>query len=205
MQPSAGDRARISGALRARLGDAALPAESLATATSVWHPALAKLLAVAGAVGIVGAAAFFVWEKPGSAPTPVLPSHQGAVGPALAPAPLPPPDASAAPVLGLPQPEAPVRRAQDHLAQEVAILSRATSALHAGRAASALKALDEHQRKFPRGLLSEERRAARAQALCVLGRRREAELEIGRLARTSPQSPNIARAKEVCGSGFRGR
>jgi hypothetical protein len=82
----------------------------------------------------------------------------------------------------------------------VAILSRAASALHAGRAASALKAIDEHQRKFPQGLLSEERRAARAQALCLLGRRGEAELELQRLVKNSPQSPNTARVKEVCGT-----
>jgi hypothetical protein len=64
----------------------------------------------------------------------------------------------------------PAKRATDRLAQEVAILSRATSELHAGRPANALKAIDEHARKFPNGLLVEERRAARTQALCALGR-----------------------------------
>jgi hypothetical protein len=67
--------------------------------------------------------------------------------------------------------------------------------LNAGRAAEALKLLDEHQRKFPGGLLTEERRAARAQALCSLGRTSEAKSELARLA---PRSPAAARAEEVC-------
>jgi TolA-binding protein len=87
------------------------------------------------------------------------------------------------------------------LAQEVAILSRATSALHAGRPLDALKALDEHQRRFPSGALVEERRAARAQALCELGRRNEAEVELGRLAQSAPQSPQAARARQLCQGG----
>jgi len=94
------------------------------------------------------------------------------------------------------EPPAPsVRPAQDRLAQEVALLARATSDLHAGRAANALKVLDEYQRQFPKGLLTEERRAARAQALCALGRQSEAQAELARLA---PQSPAAARAKQVC-------
>jgi hypothetical protein len=93
--------------------------------------------------------------------------------------------------------ETPVLRARDRLAEEVALLSRATKALRAGRAAEALRALDEHQSKFPRGALSEERRAAKAEALCSLGRVREGRAELGRLA---PQSPAAARAKQVCDS-----
>src|SRR6185369_7565739 len=84
---------------------------------------------------------------------------------------------------------------QDRLAEEVALLSRATSALRAGRAAEALKFLDEHQRKFPKGVLGVERRGARAQALCALKRVGEGRAELARLA---PQSPAAGRAKQVC-------
>jgi hypothetical protein len=194
MRPSPADRERISEALRARLGDAVLPVEPAASVSVTWHAGWGKLLAVASAVGIAGAAAFFALEKPAGGPPPELP-------------PLPA-SASAAPIAKLARPEpgvVPVRRAQDHLAEEVAILSRATSELHAGRAASALKAISDHQRKFPNGLLSEERRAARAQALCALGRRGEAEVELGRLVKNSPQSPNTVRAREVCGISSRAR
>jgi hypothetical protein len=83
----------------------------------------------------------------------------------------------------------------DRLAQEVALLSRATSELRAGHAAQALKALAEHQRKFPAGALSEDRRAAKAQALCLLGRVVQGRAE---LARLPAQSPAAARAAQVC-------
>jgi hypothetical protein len=89
------------------------------------------------------------------------------------------------------------------LAAEVAILSRAGAELHNGRAAAALKTLDEHQRKFPSGLLAQERASARIQALCALGRVKEAETELGRLSRLSPQSPHEARAREACGSALK--
>jgi hypothetical protein len=88
----------------------------------------------------------------------------------------------------------------DRLAQEVAILSRAGTELHSGRAAAALRALDEHQKKFPAGLLTQERTAARIQALCALGRMTEADAELARLARSSPESPHEARARQACGS-----
>ena len=89
-------------------------------------------------------------------------------------------------------------RPADSLAEEVAILSQASAALHGGRPAAALKALDEHRRKFPRGALVQERTSARIQALCALGRMKEAQAELARLARTSPNSPHVARARKAC-------
>ncbi len=76
-------------------------------------------------------------------------------------------------------------------------MSRATTALSAGRYADALKALDEHQREFPNGVLSQERRAAKVQALCSLGRVIEGRAQ---LAHLSAQSPVANRAKQVCDS-----
>jgi hypothetical protein len=80
----------------------------------------------------------------------------------------------------------------------VAILSRAETDLHAGRFASAIRALDEHQRVFPIGALTQERVAARARALCGLGRTAEAATELARLARLSPNSPHESRARKAC-------
>ena len=93
------------------------------------------------------------------------------------------------------EPQAPAPRSRDSLAQEVALLSRATSDLRAGRAGAALKSLDEHQRKFPNGMLAVERRAVRAQALCTLKRVSEGRAELSHLA---PQSPAAGRAKQLC-------
>jgi len=94
-----------------------------------------------------------------------------------------------------PEPKAAAQPAHDALAKEVALLSRATSDLRAGRAAAALKLLDEHQRKFPNGMLVVERRAVRAQALCSLKRVSEGRAELAQLA---PQSPAAGRAKQLC-------
>ena len=88
-------------------------------------------------------------------------------------------------------------RSEDHLAREVALLSRASSELLAARPAAALQALDEHARRFPDGVLSQERAAARARALCALGRTKEGQAE---LAKLTPGSPHAARAAKACAS-----
>jgi hypothetical protein len=88
-----------------------------------------------------------------------------------------------------------VQRPSDRLGEEVDILSRAQTALHAAQFTEALRVLDEHARKFPRGKLAQERRATRIQALCALGRTSEAESE---LARLSPGSVHEIRARQAC-------
>lgn len=89
-------------------------------------------------------------------------------------------------------------REPSRLSEEVALLSRAETDLHAGRFESALRALDEHERRFPHGALEQDRMAARAQALCALGRTAEAQVPLERLARTAPNSPNEERARQAC-------
>jgi hypothetical protein len=84
------------------------------------------------------------------------------------------------------------------LAEEVALLSRAETELRAGRPAKALLALSEHQRKFPRGALSEERTAARIQALCALERTDEANAQLKQLLHISPNSAHEERARQAC-------
>lgn len=89
-------------------------------------------------------------------------------------------------------------RSRDSLAEEVALLSRAETELHAGRPAKALVALAEHQRKFPRGALAEERTAARIQALCALGRSDEANAQLRQLLHISPNSALEERSRQAC-------
>jgi len=100
------------------------------------------------------------------------------------------------------QPRAEVRagvavRTRDTLSEEVALLSRAEKALNAGKPAAALQVLNEHERRFGRGLLTEERTAARAQALCALGRGADAEAQ---LAQLSSKSLHGARTVQACSS-----
>jgi hypothetical protein len=88
------------------------------------------------------------------------------------------------------------KRAPDQLSEEADILLRAEAELHAGRADSALKLLNEHERRFARGLLAEERTAATIQALCSLGRTADAAARLGRL---SSASLHGERARQACG------
>jgi hypothetical protein len=90
----------------------------------------------------------------------------------------------------------PAAHSQDRLAVEVELLSRATRALRGGNMHEALSTLDEHQRRFPKGQLRHERRVAKAQALCALGRVREGQAELEGLPRDTPAT---ARALRTCG------
>jgi len=210
LRPAAGDRERIEAALRVQLGPGALPPPGSVApppigAAAGWQALAAKVLVGAGLAGGALYLAFSnrspepqaIVSAPPAAPTASVPSS----GERLSDVPAPTESLEEAqPVAAHPTTASsePAPRARDRLAEEVALLSRATTALRAGRAGEALKALDEHQSKFPRGALNEERRAAKAQALCSLGRMSEGRAELARLA---PQSPAAARAKQVCDSG----
>ena len=88
--------------------------------------------------------------------------------------------------------------ARDTLAEEVRLLSDATSQLRAGRGQMALSTLAEHQRRFPSGVLREERNAAKARALCLLHRFTEGRAALALLASGSPFA---WRAQAACDSG----
>jgi hypothetical protein len=85
------------------------------------------------------------------------------------------------------------------LTEEVRLLSKAERQLSDGLAEDALKTLGEHERRFPRGALAEERMAARVEALCALSRGAEARTELGRLSRAYPKSPHLDGARRFCG------
>jgi hypothetical protein len=201
LRPSDADRERVLGALQARIGaptaapDHATVSFKSAGVNGSWAWVAAGLVGA----GIVGA----ILVRPnGTAPdaSASVPSPQLSVGappplvverlsavPEAEPALSAEPDAAVAPPAS--------RRARDRLAEEVAILGRAAGDLRAGRAADALSALNEHQSKFPKGALAQERRAARAEALCALGRFAEARSELSRLPKASPQA---VRATAFC-------
>lgn len=206
------DLERIEAALRARLGADVLPPD-LATPVAARHIAW-RIVSPAVGVCVIGGALFFAL-RPGSKPTPPQAIHtQLATAPAITgsatntgsasapsavpePAELPAEAPASARSVATAAKTSSARPEQDPLTQEVALLSRATTALSNGRIAEALKALDEHQRLFPNGVLSEERRAAKAQALCSSGRVAEGRAQ---LARISPGSPAGKRARQVCDS-----
>lgn len=84
------------------------------------------------------------------------------------------------------------------LAEEVALLRSAQSALNAGDADGALSRLADHARRFPTGTMAEERDAARILALCRAGRRDEARDAAARFLRERPSSPLAARVRASC-------
>jgi hypothetical protein len=202
LRSSAGDRERIEAALRARLGDAALPPDAAVTqvaTTASWQ----ALTSAAIGVCVLAGVAFYALRPTPAAPAPdARPRPQQPVPQAMPADPSPQTHAAApepaptrAVVSASAPPAASAPRTRDALAREVALLSRATSELRAGRPAAALKVLADHQRRFPTGALGEERRAAKAQALCLLGRIDEGR---GELARLAPQSPAAVAAEQVC-------
>jgi hypothetical protein len=207
LRPSSGDRARVKSALAARLGGAALllPHQANAAVASKsllgWSKAQALMASLGAGVLVIGATYLAVQSSVEPAVSP--PVKPPAVAPLTARSPAAPPNVAPLELEpSSPEPTVSSSRkttAVDPLAEEIAILSRATSALRAGKPAEGLRLLNEHQRKFPNGRLAEERRAARIQALCTLGKRTEAEAELARLAQSSPRSPHLARAQRACG------
>jgi len=197
LRPALGERERLELLLEARIGAGAPlpPAARVPLGTAGWRIAGPFALGVA----LVGGLAWFQL----SPKVPVLPKPLASVSPslaAIAPTPQLPsvpaaPETASAPSSAKTPVDLPAPRARDRLAQEVALLTRATSALRAGRTAEALKVLDEHRRNFPNGVLGLERRAVRAQALCASNRVSEGRLE---LAQLPPQSPAAGRAKQLC-------
>lgn len=204
---SEADRARSLAALRARLGDAAFEPTSAPGAVTgrATSSKLAGLLGASGAaVGLI-VTAWLVLRTPAPAHDAVTPKL---ATPSAAASVAPPTivsdavEAAAAPsvtVSALPPapPSAQSRGKSERLAEEVALLARAAADLNSGRNAEALRELDQHRRLFPNGQLTQERRAARARALCALGRREEAKGELLRMAQHG--SPDLARTRQLCG------
>ncbi len=86
----------------------------------------------------------------------------------------------------------------DSLAEETALLRAAQSALGSGRAAEALAALDQHQTRFPKGVLALEQRALRAMALCASGQTDAGRALSSALSASAPGSPLAERVSTAC-------
>lgn len=195
-RPSETDRVRIEAALRKHLGADALTSVTASKTIANWQ----IVAGLALTLGVLGMTAFMLLRSPASDRQ----SHPQAAPVSTTPTPAseePPTTESSTPsdttIVAAVEVRTPAHQPspRDRLSRELALLSRATSALHAADPAAALKALEEHQRKFPNGVLREERRSAMALALCSLGRFDEGRNELARLA---PHSPEAARAREVC-------
>ncbi|HEY5959066.1 MAG TPA: hypothetical protein VIV60_21055 [Polyangiaceae bacterium] len=217
-RPTDADSARVIEGLRARLGEGAFTAGPQSTQVATTTASTGLVIGKGAIIGLAGlAVAGGVWllttQRPRAAVTEAKPAVERVE--VLAPN----SNSSSAPTaieressqgLATAMPTAAggnVRpaashHARDKLAQEVALLARAQAALGSGKPAVALDVLNEHERRFGRGLLTEERTAARIQALCALGRSTEADAQ---LARLSPTSLHGRDSRQACSSRAIGR
>jgi hypothetical protein len=121
---------------------------------------------------------------------------------ATTPIEIPTPSPSAAPEWVFPSRAPPARApsapSPSPLDAELALLRTAHDALKAHDPAAALRALDEHARRFPDGAMVEEREASRVFALCDLARTDEATDAASRFLREHPSSPLAARVAHAC-------
>jgi hypothetical protein len=166
-------------------------------------PAAAAALAMLALGVIIGAAGHAAWVAGDERPAPRIEAPSAPSAPLTAPPPsdepsppsIPPP--SEVPEAVVVEPEAPATsgRAEapsepddEGLASEMALVARAQTALHRGLFESALSALDEHARRFPRGELAEEREALAVQALARASRGEEARRRADRFEARYPRS-----------------
>jgi hypothetical protein len=88
--------------------------------------------------------------------------------------------------------------AADDLEAELALITRATEAKKTGRHADGLAALREHAKRFPRGVMAEERTVLKAELLCAAGRGQEADALVEAFLRERAGSALVGRMRNVC-------
>jgi hypothetical protein len=208
-RPTAADRERITSALRAAIGSTALPLET-PVSNRMTSAGAHRRSATAFGVCVVGSVLLLARQPAAT----VGPATQLRNKPVLAAPSASAVTVSSEPVVASeaaeptqrkiapsarrrPTSKVPAPPALDPLAEEVLLLSSATSQLSSGQAGGALLALEEHQRLFSSGALSDERNAAKARALCALHRFSEGRAALALLASGSPLG---ARAQEDCDS-----
>jgi predicted Zn-dependent protease len=217
-RPTEADRARLMAALA---GTATLSVGAAAVAAGAADRSLSGIFTLVPVARLLvlalplAAAGVYGWQTVGQSPPTVQTARRVSQPPAvLAPktAEPPPQIAEPQPVEQPSEPSAPLSSPErtgssageskrgKEIRQEVALLSKAQTALSRGRPQEALDALSEHAQRFPRGVLIEERAATRARTLCALGRRQEAEAELTRMEKLNPTSAYLARARESCGA-----
>ncbi|MDD9937781.1 MAG: hypothetical protein OXT09_29490, partial [Myxococcales bacterium] len=81
---------------------------------------------------------------------------------------------------------------------ELTLVGAAQYYLRSGEPEKALEMLDRHRERYRDGALVQERGAARALALCELGRLEEGVRELRSLERAGASSPLLARVRATC-------
>ncbi len=135
-------------------------------------------------------------SSPEAAPTEVLAPQPVA--------PEPQPAAPSSPRRSAPTPrkttplEAPTVASPTSLAEETRLLDRARRAVVENRPKDALSLLQDAQRKFPSGVLRQERAVLRVVALCDAGKLADGRKAAAAFLRAHPQSALRSRAQSAC-------
>jgi hypothetical protein len=225
--PGDGDRDRVRARVLAAIGAGAAGTAGTSTAKAAPAAAgtagLAKLALLILAVGVAVTGAYFVVTTKNPAAKRLMSETEGPPlsvplpSPDMLPKPEPEPepepeiivtvddDAAAKPARvkkprpATPEPEpAPAPSPADSLKAERALLAKATAALRAGDPDAALAAVGEHQKKFPHGVLEEERAATNVLALCATGRTSEGKKSRDRFLTAWPRSVHATRVRAAC-------
>ncbi len=190
-QPSAADKARVKALLAASIAalpataeaassSASAPAASAGTSAATTGSALLKIgAAVVAAAGLATAVYVTQLQEPEGAPVPAVEAP-----------------ASTAPAEVEPAAEATVDVST--LAEQAQRLAEVRVALRDGAFADVLERVDAYESKFPDGMLREEALAARALALCGLGRGDEGRAAREALAEEAPHSAHLGRIDAAC-------
>ena len=88
--------------------------------------------------------------------------------------------------------------ASSSLGSEVALLSRMHEAWQVGDSTALEREIAEHERRFPRGVLSEEREAMKTMLACRRADPEHARRLGAEFAAQHPSSPHIARVASIC-------
>jgi hypothetical protein len=170
--------------------------------TSAVPHLLASKAVIAAVSFVLGGASVGLWMKREPAPPPPPPPATVPAKPVVFEAPLPAPP----PEEPLPSPKAPPKPTRKlavntdaTLAEERTLLEQARSALSRGKGTEALHAVAEHERRFARGLLTEERHSLRVHALQLAGRHDEAREQARKFREKYPQSILLPAIEEALG------
>lgn len=98
----------------------------------------------------------------------------------------------------MPTPKPSATPQSSSLGDELLLVRQGAALLAVSRPADALVKFDEHARRFPGGVLVEERESGRIRALCALGRSAEASDAAARFVSTNPASPYVASVRASC-------
>jgi len=88
--------------------------------------------------------------------------------------------------------------AGDPLQEEASLIRAAHAALSTGDAGAAMTLLDEHARRFPHGVLAEDRSGARVHALCASGRADDARAAASAFVAAHPRSALTPAVRRSC-------